>query len=185
MIYLELFFSFLEVGCFAFGGYGAIPLIRDIVLARGWLGEEMVTTIIAVSESTPGPIMVNLATYVGSTQAGIPGAVIATAAVVLPSFLITILIAAVLRSAMKNPCVKAVIGGLSPCMVGIIFATGIYLIMKGCLLSGREFGPDPKAVLLTVLAAAVFFGSRKLLKRGITPIQLILLSAFLGIVFYK
>ena len=185
MIYLELFFSFLEVGCFAFGGYGAIPLIRDIVLARGWLSEEMVTTIIAVSESTPGPIMVNLATYVGSSQAGIPGAVIATASVVFPSFLLTVLIAAVLRSAIKNPYVRAVIGGLSPCMVGIIFATGIYLIMKACLLRGREFGPDPKAALLTALAAAIYFGSRKLLKKGITPIQLILLSALLGVIFYK
>ena len=185
MIYLELFLSFLEVGCFAFGGYGAIPLIRDIVLVRGWLSEEMVTTIIAVSESTPGPIMVNLATYVGSSQAGIPGAVIATAAVVLPSFLITVLIAAVLRSAIRNPYVKAVIGGLSPCMAGIIFATGIYLIMKGCLLDGRKFEPDPRAILLTILAAAIYFGSRKLLKKGISPIRLILLSALLGVIFYK
>ena len=75
MRYLELFFAFLKVGCFAFGGaYGAIPLIRDVVLVHGWLNEETLTYMIAVSESTPGPIMVNLATYVGSTQAGFFGA---------------------------------------------------------------------------------------------------------------
>ena len=66
MIYLELFLGFLYVGCFAFGGaYGAIPLIRDVVLNYGWLTEEELTYMIAVSESTPGPIMINLATYVG------------------------------------------------------------------------------------------------------------------------
>ena len=89
MIYLDLFIGFLQVGLFAFGGaYGAIPLIRDIVLSYGWMSDIELSYIIAVSESTPGPIMVNLATYVGSIQGGLPGAVLATAAVVLPSFLI-------------------------------------------------------------------------------------------------
>ena len=89
MICLDLFLGFLKVGCFAFGGaYGAIPLIRDIVMSYGWLNDEMLTYMIAVSESTPGPIMVNLATYIGSSQAGLPGALIATSAVVLPSFFI-------------------------------------------------------------------------------------------------
>ena len=69
MIYLDLLIGFLKVGCFAFGGaYGAIPLIRDVVMSYGWLSEDMLTYMIAVSESTPGPIMVNLATYVGITQ---------------------------------------------------------------------------------------------------------------------
>ena len=69
MIYLDLFLGFLKVGCFAFGGaYGAIPLIRDVVMSYGWLRDEMLTYMIAVSESTPGPIMVNLATYIGSNQ---------------------------------------------------------------------------------------------------------------------
>ena len=76
MICLHLFLGFLKVGCFAFGGaYGAIPLIRDVVLSYGWLTDESLTYMIAVSESTPGPIMVNLATYVGSSQAGLPGAI--------------------------------------------------------------------------------------------------------------
>ena len=90
MIYFDLFIGFLKVGLFAFGGaYGAIPLIRDVVLSYGWIEDEMLTYMIAVSESTPGPIMVNLATYVGSSQAGFRGALIATTAVVLPSFIIT------------------------------------------------------------------------------------------------
>ena len=93
MIHFDLLVGFLKVGLFAFGGaYGAIPLIRDVVLSYGWIEDEMLTYMIAVSESTPGPIMVNLATYVGSSQAGFWGALIATAAVVLPSFIIILLI---------------------------------------------------------------------------------------------
>ena len=103
MIYLDLLLGFLKVGCFAFGGaYGAIPLIRDVVMSYGWLSEEMLTYMIAVSESTPGPIMVNLATYIGSNQAGFLGAAIATLAVVLPSFLIILLVTALLKTALKN-----------------------------------------------------------------------------------
>ena len=87
MIYLDLLIGFLKVGCFAFGGaYGAIPLIRDVVLSYGWLSDEVLTYMIAVSESTPGPIMVNLATYIGSSQAGILGAFVATLAVVYHLF---------------------------------------------------------------------------------------------------
>ena len=98
MIYLELLLGFLIVGCFSFGGaYGAIPLIREVVLAYGWVSEEMFTYFVAVSESTPGPIMVNLATYVGSSQGGFLGALIATTAVVTPAFLIILLIVTILK----------------------------------------------------------------------------------------
>ena len=115
MIYLDLFLGFLKVGCFAFGGaYGAIPLIRDVVMSYGWLSDEMLTYMIAVSESTPGPIMVNLATYIGSNQAGFLGAVIATLAVVLPSFLIILLVTALLKTALKNKYVQAVLKLISP-----------------------------------------------------------------------
>ena len=93
MILLDLFLGFLRVGLFAFGGaYGAIPLIRDVVLSCGWLSDDMLTYMIAVSESTPGPIMVNLATYVGSNQAGLAGAILATFAVVLPAFIIILML---------------------------------------------------------------------------------------------
>ena len=93
MILLELFLGFLKVGCFSFGGaYFAIPLIRETVLSHGWLTDDAVSYMIAVSESTPGPIMVNMATYVGSSQAGFLGALVATTAVVLPSFLVILLV---------------------------------------------------------------------------------------------
>ena len=184
MILLELFIGFFKVGCFAFGGaYGAIPLIRDAVLSYGWLDDEMLTYMIAVSESTPGPIMVNIATYVGSSQAGLAGSIIATLAVVLPSFLIILLVTALLRTALKNPYVQAVLRGLKPCMIGIILATGVYMILKNGMII-QEGTLLIRPLILTLILGAVYFGSRKLKKGGISPILLICISAVVGIVAY-
>ncbi len=184
MILLELFTGFLKVGCFAFGGaYGAIPLIRDVVLSYGWLDDEMLTYMIAVSESTPGPIMVNLATYVGSSQAGLPGSLVATLAVVLPSFIIVLLVTALLKAALKSPWVQAVLRGLKPCMIGIILATGVYMILRNGLVI-RDGSMAVRPLILTVLLGALYFGSRKVRKGGISPILLICVSAVAGIAAY-
>ena len=185
MIYLDLLIGFLKVGLFAFGGaYGAIPLIRDVVLAYGWLNDEMLTYMIAVSESTPGPIMVNLATYVGSSRAGFPGALIATAAVVLPSFIIILLIMVLLKKLLKNPYVQAILRGMKPCIIGIILATGLYMILHNCVDSSIQFSLNTTAIIMTVVLSAVYFGSGKILKKGISPIGLIGISAVAGIIIY-
>ena len=185
MIYLELFIGFLKVGLFSFGGaYGAIPLIRDVVISYGWIDDEMLTYMIAVSESTPGPIMVNLATYVGSSQAGFCGAFIATAAVVLPSFIIILLIMVLLKRLLSDPYVQAILRGLKPCIVGIILATGVYLVFRNCAGTLKEINLNPTTIILTVLLVGLYFGSRKILKRGLSPIGLIVLSALTGILVY-
>ena len=185
MIYWDLLIGFLKVGLFAFGGaYGAIPLIRDVVLAYGWLDDEMLTYMIAVSESTPGPIMVNLATYVGSAKAGLPGALIATAAVVLPSFIIILLIMALLKRLLKNPYVQAVLRGMKPCIIGIILATGLYMILRNCFGDLTGPAPDMSAVIMTAALSGICFGSKKVLKNGISPIGLIGISAIMGMLIY-
>ena len=185
MIYFDLLIGFLKVGLFAFGGaYGAIPLIRDVVLSYGWIEDEMLTYMIAVSESTPGPIMVNLATYVGSSQAGFPGALIATAAVVLPSFIIILLIMVLLKKLLKNPYVQAILRGMKPCIIGIILATGLYMILHNCVDSSIQFSLNTTAIIMTVVLSAVYFGSGKILKKGISPIGLIGISAVAGIIIY-
>lgn len=185
MIYLDLFLGFLKVGCFAFGGaYGAIPLIRDVVLSYGWLTDEALTYMIAVSESTPGPIMVNLATYVGSNQAGLLGSLLATTAVVLPSFLIILLVMAILKNALKNKYVQAVLRGMKPCVIGIVLATGIYMIVKNCINMGGTFAVDVKACLILFLLAATMIFYKKWKKKKLSPILLIVLSAVFGIVVY-
>ena len=184
MILLELLIGFLKVGCFAFGGaYGAIPLIRDIVLSYGWIDDEMLTYMIAVSESTPGPIMVNLATYVGSSQAGILGSLVATLAVVLPSFVIILLVTALLKTALKDPYVQAVLCGLKPSMIGIVLATGIYMIIRNGIVV-RDGTLSVRPLALTMILGAIYFGSRIIKKNGIPPMLLICLSAVAGIVSY-
>lgn len=185
MIYLDLFLGFLKVGCFAFGGaYGAIPLIRDVVLSYGWLSDEMLTFMIAVSESTPGPIMVNLATYVGSSQGGLLGSIIATLAVALPAFIIIMLVMVFLKNALQNKYVQAVLRGLKPCIIGIILATGCHITINNCFPAANSNAFDMKALIMGVALALVYFGSREFLKKSLSPIALIVLSACLGMVVY-
>lgn len=187
MILLELLWGFLKVGCFSFGGaYAAIPLIRDVVMSYGWLDEEMLTYMIAVSESTPGPIMINLATYVGSSQAGVIGAAVATLGVALPSFAIILIITALMSRVIKNRWVQAFLSRVKPCMAGIILAVGLKMVWDN--LGITRSGIDGKALILTAILAALWFGVRyplqKKTKRTVSPIAFIGISAVLGIIAY-
>ena len=185
MIYLDLLAGFLEVGCFSFGGaYAAIPLIRDVVLSHGWVTEEMLTDMIAVSESTPGPIMVNLATYVGTSQAGIPGAVIATLASILPAFLIILLIMIVMKKFMDNRYVRAAMRGLQACVAGVITAVGCYMLYQNAFRPLAAEAADFRPLALAGVLTLIYFGSRKVMKKGLSPIALIGISACMGVVLF-
>ena len=185
MIYLDLFLGFLKVGCFAFGGaYGAIPLLRDMVLSNGWLNDETLTYMIAVSESTPGPIMLNFSTYVGSCQAGFLGAVIATLAVVLPSFFIILLVTALLKKTLKNKYVQAVLQGLKPCVMGIILATGIYMVINNCLVTTATLRINLKSIIITFLLVVISVGYKLYAKKKLSPILLIVISSIAGMIVY-
>nr|WP_297763026.1 chromate transporter [uncultured Butyrivibrio sp.] len=185
MIYIDLFLGFLKVGLFSFGGaYAAIPLIRDVVLYYGWIDDEKLSYMIAVSESTPGPLMVNMATYIGSTTAGLPGAAIATFTVVLPAFIIIVLILAVMKNLMDNHYVQAILNGLKPCIMGIILAMGVNMILQSTVISGTAINGDTRAIILCLFFMIVYFGSRKVLKKGISAIALICISAIAGMIVY-
>lgn len=180
MIWLELILGFLEVGCFSFGGaYAAIPLIRDVVLKYGWMEEETLLYFIGVCESTPGPIMINLATYVGSSQAGILGALLATTMVVLPAFLIILGVVTIVDRFIKNPYVNAVMNGLKPGVIGVILATGISLLLSNVWVQSAV---DWKALAITGVLAVLTVGSRIFRKKKISAIPLIGISALVGIV---
>lgn len=182
MILWELFLGFMQVGAFTIGGgYAAIPLIRDVVLGAGWLTEDRLTYMIAVSESTPGPIMVNMATYIGSSQAGIPGAAVATTAVVLPSFVIILLIAALLHNLMKGAWMQAAMGGLKACVVGIILATGVWMTAGHCFPAGMM---DWKAAALALMLGLILFGAPRLTKKKVSPVAFIAVSALFGMAVY-
>lgn len=185
MIYFDLFIGFLKVGCFAFGGaYGAIPLIQEIVQSYGWITDEMFAYFVAVSESTPGPIMVNLATYIGSDQAGFIGAILATLGVVLPSFLIILVLTALLKTFLKNPYVQAVIHGIKPCIIGIVLATGVWMIIKNGFIKNGAFSPDIVSVAITAALFVVSYLYKKYKKKPLSPIMLIVISAVMGVAAY-
>lgn len=185
MIYLELFIGFLKVGCFAFGGaYGAIPLIRDVVMEYGWLSDEMFTYMIAVSESTPGPIMVNIATFIGSEKGGFWGAMIATSAVIIPSFFIILIITALLGNVLKNKYIQAILRGMKPAVIGIVLATGIYMVVGNCAGGISDVTVNVQAIIVTLILLVFTLGYRYMLKQKISPIMLILISAVTGMVVY-
>lgn len=183
MIYLELFLAFLKVGCFSFGGYAAIPIVRDTVLAHAWMDETKFAELLAVSESTPGPIMVNMATFVGSEQGGFLGAVIATLSVVLPAFLIVLLLMKVMQHAINKPAVQAGVNGIKPAAVGLIFATGVYMLIHN-VFSFAPFTADVPALCLSAALAVVYFGAKKVFKNGISPIVFIFIAGVAGVALY-
>ncbi len=184
MIYLDLIIGFLKVGLFSFGGaYGAIPLIRDVVLHYGWMDEETLVNMIAISESTPGPIMVNLATYVGCSKAGVLGGILATLCVVTPAFLFIILLMNFINLVSGKKWMKAAFNWIKPCIIGIILAMGVSMIGKNCLTPLID-EIDIIPMLLTLVLAMVYFGFRKIYKKKMSPIILILIAAFAGVVVY-
>lgn len=185
MIFLELFLAFLKVGAFTFGGaYAAIPLIRETVLGLGWLTDAELARMIAVSESTPGPIMVNIATYVGSVKAGIPGALVATFAVVLPAFAVIVLLLSILKKYRENKYVKAILGGVKPSVIGIIIAVGVYMTAENLFFRSGGFDFDARAAMIAAAAGAGMLGWRIMTKKRLSPIAVIALCAALGMLVY-
>ena len=188
MILLDLFLTFLKIGVVSFGGgYGMIPLITEETLNHGWLTLPEILNIIAVSESTPGPIAVNMATFVGASQSGLLGATVATIAVVLPAFLIILLVALLSKKLLKFAGVEAFLSTVRPVVVGLIVGTGILMIVLvtvGVKAVGDTFQFDYKALIILSIVAGVsiFYKFKK--KKHISPLILIVGSAFLGIIFY-
>ena len=188
MIYLQLFLSFFEIGLFTFGGgYAMISFIREKALAYGWMDEAELLNAIAISESTPGPIAVNMATLVGSETGGFLGALVATLGVVLPSFFVILLVSSLLRGVLRYRGVKAFLGGVRPCVVALILSTALTLSL-GTLLNftgiGNGVSPDLRALLIFAILLAVALLWQRLKGKKPSPILMLLLSAGLGMIFY-
>ncbi len=185
MIYLELFLEFFKIGAFTFGGgYAMISIIRETVLTHGWLTEEQLLNFIAVAESTPGPVAINMATFIGSSQGGILGSLVATLGVVLPSFIIILIIAALISNFLKYKGVNAFLSGVRPCIVALILATAITIGLS-TLFSfstvNSGFSPDVTAIIIFAVLIAIHIVVTKVLKKKPSPIIMILVSAGLGI----
>ncbi len=182
MIYLQLFYTFFKIGLFGFGGgYAMLSLIQGEVVTRyGWLTAQEFTDIVAISQMTPGPIGINSATYVGFSATGnVLGSVIATFAVVLPSFILMLAISRFFIKYQKHPVVEGIFGGIRPAVVGLLAAATLVL------MNTENFGSPGKDtygfIISVFLFLSVFAGS-KIYK--INPILLIILSGVAGLILY-
>lgn len=186
MIYLYLFLEFLKIGLFTIGGgYAMIPLVKETVLNYSWLTEEEFTNLIGICESTPGPIAINMATYVGSIQGGLLGSLVSTLGVVLPSFIIIVLIAAVFHKFTSNKYFKNFIKGVGPAITALILSTGVLMFIKciGVNLTNMSINLNMVSIIILGIIIVLYFIVTKILKKKISTILLILISAFLGIGF--
>lgn len=183
MILWTLFIEFFKIGLFTIGGgYAMIPLVKEAVLSYGWLAEGEFYDFLGICESTPGPIAINMATYVGSVQGGILGSMCATLGVVLPSFIIILLIASILKNFTNNKYFKGFIEGVKPVVIALITATGVTLLIK-CIgyVSLKEFNFNPVSTICFILLTVIYFAYKKLKNKKLSTIILIVISAVLGI----
>ena len=182
MMYLKLFWEFFKTGLFAVGGgMATLPFLYDISDRTGWFTHEQLADMIAVSESTPGPIGVNMATFAGKLTAGYPGAVIATLGLITPSIIIILIIAAFLYAFRNNKHVDAVFYGMRPASTAMITAACILVAKIVFVQEGRFANINWDSVDLAVLLL-MFTHSVKFTKK-FHPVVWIALSAVIGVIF--
>ncbi|MFW6238411.1 MAG: chromate transporter [Halanaerobiales bacterium] len=170
MILLELYFIFLKIGLFTFGGgYAMLPLIQEEMLGRGWLTAAEFLDIVAVAEMTPGAIAISNATFIGYRLAGIPGALISSLGLITPSLFIIIAVASIFRKFKDHPLVARAWEGIRPAVVGLIFATVFSL--------GKEAINSVEGIVIAIIALAIIAGTR------LHPILIIIISGLLGLAF--
>ncbi len=180
MIWLNLFLTFAQIGLFTFGGgYAMVPLIRDAALAAGWLSERELVDLIAVSESTPGPLAVNAATFVGARVGGLPGAVCATLGVVLPSFLVILLAAKFIARFRESRALKGCMTGVRPAVVGLIGAALLSVAAAVFFPDGLSLATCRTPAFL--LSAGIFVLSAAAAFKKAHPLLVIGISAALGV----
>lgn len=178
MIYLKLFINFLIIGTVSFGGgYGMISLVQETVLKNNWLNQEEFINFIAISESTPGSLAVNMATFIGAKQKGILGALSATVGVILPSFIIILLIVSIIKNFLNNKYVNNFLKGVRPCVIALILATALNMFPNIFIKNAKL---DCKAIVIFLILFLITILSKK----KTSPIILIIISALLGILLY-
>ncbi|MEG1777703.1 MAG: chromate transporter [Angelakisella sp.] len=185
MIFLRLFWEFFKTGLFSIGGgLATLPFLYDMSASTGWFTELQLADMVAVSESTPGPIGVNMATYVGYTTAGIPGSLIAVFGLVLPSVIIILLIARFLSSFSQQPQVRSAFYGLRPASVALIAVAALSVVKISIINVDALGGGAALSQLInrkSLLLAAVLWVLME--KKKLHPIVIIAIAALTGIVF--
>lgn len=176
MIYFELFITFFLIGLFTFGGgYAMIPMIKEIAVDKGWLTYEQLVDFIGISESTPGPFAVNIATFIGVEQGGVFGGICATLGVLFPSFIVILIVAIIFSNFINNFYVKSSLAGIKPIIIGLIAGVILTLFFNLVIKDGFDF-------IALFIIGLIFLLSRI---KKVHPLFLIFVSAFLGIALYS
>ena len=189
MIYLQLFLTFLKVGAFAFGGgYAMLSLIGDSVLKYGWMTEEELLNFVGVETVIPGPIAVNMATYIGYDQGGFLGALLATIGVVLPSFIIILIVAACIKNLLKYPPVKTFIASMRPALGGLIVSVAVTMALAVFLgidtVSTINLSFDPRTLVVLTVVIAIPIIWKRIKKKEFSSILLVVISGVLGMLLF-
>ncbi len=194
-VYLRLFWEFFKTGLFAVGGgMATLPFLKDIGSSTGWYSQSELMNMLAVSESTPGPIGINMATYVGFTVGGIPGAVVATVGEVTPSIIVILIIAAMLKKFRDSKSVNNAFYGLRPASTGLIGAACAAVVLqvllcvqtadvKGSPLTQFSWDGGVNWQGLLLAAALLAFTNWVKPTKKLHPIVFIGVSAVIGVVF--
>jgi chromate transporter len=179
---LLLFWTFFKIGLFTIGGgYAMIPMIESEVIAKGWLTETELVNFLAISESTPGPFAINMATFVGVNEFGILGGIVTTLGVITPSIIIIIIIYKVYEKFIKNKYVQAAMNGIKAVVCGMIFMIALELIYKEIFKTvNEELFFDYKALIIISVLGIL----KLIFKKKVTPVMLIGISAVLGLIAY-
>ena len=189
MIYLQLFLTFLKVGAFAFGGgYAMLSLIGDSVLKYGWMTEEELLNFVGVETVIPGPIAVNMATYIGYEQGGFLGALLATVGVVLPSFVIILVVAACIKNLLKYPPVKTFIASMRPALGGLIVSVAVTMALAVFLgidtVSTVNLSFDPRTLVVFAVVMAIPIIWKRIKKKEFSSILLVAISGIVGMLLF-
>ena len=189
MIYLQLFLTFLKVGAFAFGsGYAMLSLIGDSVLKYGWMTEEELLNFVGVETVIPGPIAVNMATYIGYEQGGFLGALLATIGVVLPSFIIILVVAACIKNLLKYPPVKTFIASMRPALGGLIVSVAVTMALAVFFgidtISTIKLSFDWRTLIVLAVVMAIPILWKRIKKKEFSSILIVVIAGVLGMLLF-
>ena len=184
-----LFFTFLKVGAFAFGGgYAMLSLIGDSVLSYGWMNEEELLNFVGVETVIPGPIAVNMATYIGYEQGGFLGALLSTVGVILPSFVVILIVVAFINNLLKYPPVKIFIASMRPALGGLISSVAITMVLSVFFginsIKTQTHSFDWRSIIILAMIILIPLVLKKYKKKDFSPILLVVISGLLGILFF-
>lgn len=182
MIYIKLIIDFFIVGILSFGGsYASIPLIKDVASSYEIISDDMLMNFIAIAESTPGPIAVNLASFVGTYVGGILGAIFVTLAEILPAFLIILIFTIFFKDLLKKEKVSYALSIMRPCIVGIITSVGLFLFYSIASKAAVNVKEGLPTIIIVVLLVIIILLYQKIAKKKLSAIKIIVIGAVLGI----